>query len=90
MQTPQGVSLNLNSDDSRSFLDSINQILRNQKYSTGKIVLLTAYDLRTHIRKLIELNLYDLPVLSFQELAPQITIQPLGNINLARLELEAT
>jgi type III secretion protein V len=31
---------------------------------------------------LIEGELYDLPVLSYQELTPEITIQPLGRIEL--------
>jgi type III secretion protein V len=41
-------------------------------------------DIRRYVRKLIELELYELPVLSHQELTEEITIQPLGRINMPR------
>jgi type III secretion protein V len=39
-------------------------------------------DIRRYVRKLIEPELYELPVLSYQELAQEVTIQPLGRVNL--------
>ena len=45
-------------------------------------VLLTSMDIRRFLRKLVELEMPDLPVLSHQELTEEINIQPLGRIGL--------
>jgi type III secretion protein V len=45
-------------------------------------VLLTSMDIRRYLRKLIEGDLYELPVLSYQELTPEINVQPLDRIVL--------
>ena len=39
-------------------------------------------DIRRYVRKLIEMDLYELPVLSFQELTPEITVQPLDRVTM--------
>ena len=64
----------------------IQEAVRNEVGEISKLpqkpVLLTAMDLRRFMRKLIELELYELPVLSHQELTDEITIQPLGRISI--------
>jgi len=40
-------------------------------------------DIRRYVRKLIELDFYELPVVAHQELTDEITIQPLGRIALS-------
>jgi type III secretion protein V len=40
-------------------------------------------DVRRYIRKLIEGELHELPVVSYQELTQEITVQPLGRVDLA-------
>ena len=47
-----------------------------------RAVLLTAMDIRRYVRKLLEQELYELPVLSYQELTPEVTIQPLSRISI--------
>jgi type III secretion protein V len=47
-----------------------------------KPVLITSMDIRRYVRKLIEADLYDIPVLSYQELTPEITVHPLGKVAL--------
>lgn len=47
-----------------------------------KPVLLTSMDIRRYVKKLIELELPMLPVLSYQELTEEITIQPLAKISI--------
>jgi type III secretion protein V len=37
---------------------------------------------RNYMRKMIEQDLYDLPVLSYQELTAEINIQPLARVEL--------
>ncbi|EVU17349.1 FHIPEP family protein [Vibrio parahaemolyticus V-223/04] len=48
----------------------------------NKPVLVVSMDVRRYVRKLIESEYYDLPVLSFQELTQQINIQPLGRVGM--------
>ncbi len=43
-------------------------------------VLITAMDIRRYMRRLLEIDLPELPVLSHQEIAPEITLQPLGRV----------
>lgn len=44
-------------------------------------VLLCSLDVRRHLRKLLEIDFFDLPVLSYQELAPDLRIVQAGQIN---------
>ena len=37
---------------------------------------------RNYMRKLIEQDLYELPVLSYQELTPEVNIQPLARVEI--------
>lgn len=66
-----------------------NKILNAIKAQVGKLnadsphpVLLTSMDIRRYVKKLIEPELRYLPVLSYQELAPEISIRPLGRIQI--------
>jgi type III secretion protein V len=45
-------------------------------------VLLTGIDVRRFARKLIEGEFPELPVVSYQEIVPEIRIQPLGRVQL--------
>ncbi|MGY1408388.1 FHIPEP family type III secretion protein [Luteimonas sp. A611] len=44
-------------------------------------VLLCSLDVRRHLRKLLEVDFFDLPVLSYQELAPELRIVQAGQVN---------
>ncbi len=44
-------------------------------------VLLCSLDVRRHLRKLMEIDFFELPVLSYQELAPDLRIVQAGQIN---------
>ena len=37
-------------------------------------------DVRRFVRRLVEVELPDVTVLSYQELAPEVTVQPLGRV----------
>jgi type III secretion protein V len=50
--------------------------------SKSRPALLTSMDVRRYLRKLVEAEFQDVPVLSYQELTEEITIQPLGRILL--------
>jgi len=49
----------------------------------GAAVLLTQPDIRRFVRKLVESELPDAPVVSFAELLPEVTLRPLARANLA-------
>lgn len=46
-----------------------------------KPVLLCSLDVRRHLRKLLEVDFFELPVLSYQELAPDLRIVQAGQVN---------
>ncbi len=50
--------------------------------SEGTRVLLTQSDVRRFVRRLLESEIPDVVVLSYQELAPEATVQPLGRVTL--------
>ena len=56
--------------------------IRSAAASTGARVLLTGFDVRRAVRKLIEPDIFDLPVLAFNELTPTIKLEVVGQIRL--------
>lgn len=81
-QTSGGSYLALDPGISRQLLDSIKSTVGDITRSMQKPVLLTSMDIRRYMRKMIEQDLYELPVLSFQELTQEINIQPLARVEL--------
>ena len=65
---------------SKKLLESIKKTVGDLSLSSQRPVLLTSMDIRRYIRKMIEQELYELPVLSYQELTTDINIQPLARI----------
>jgi len=47
------------------------------------MVLLTQPDIRRFVRKLTEVELPDLVVVSFAELLPEIALRPLGRVGMS-------
>ncbi len=80
--TSTGSYLALAPDISKRFLDTLKKEIGDFTKMSQKPVLLTSMDLRRYVRKLIEMDFYELPVLSYQELTPEISVQPLGRIKL--------
>lgn len=83
-QTSAGSYLALEPDMAKRILKGIKAEVGDLGKLDQKPVLLTSMDIRRYVRKLVELDLYELPVLSHQELTEEITIQPLGRIILPR------
>lgn len=70
--------------------DSVNMILKAMRNTITPTppggqapVLLTAIDVRRFARKLIETEYPDISVVSYQEILPEIRIQPLGRIQIS-------
>ena len=81
-QTSGGSYLALDPGTSRQLLENIKTTVGDLSRSMHKPVLLTSMDIRRYLRKLIEQDLYELPVLSYQELTPEVNIQPLARVEL--------
>ncbi|MDR1457508.1 MAG: type III secretion system export apparatus subunit SctV [Puniceicoccales bacterium] len=83
-QTSAGSYLALDPEVAKKLVHAIKEEVGDFTNETNRPVLLTSMDIRRYVRKLIELELYELPVLSHQELTEEITIQPLGKIAMPR------
>jgi len=81
-QTSAGSYLALDPSVSKRLLEAIKKTVGDLGAAAQKPVLLTSMDIRRYLRKLIEQDLYELPVLSYQELTQEINIQPLARVDL--------
>jgi type III secretion protein V len=81
-QTSGGSFLALDPATSKKLLEEIKSKVGGALQRERTPVILTSMDIRRFLRKLVELDLPDLPVLSHQELTEEINIQPLGRIGL--------
>jgi type III secretion protein V len=79
-QTSGGSYLALDPPASKRIVAAIKAAVGDVAKAAQKPVLLTSMDIRRYMRKMIEADLADLPVLSFQELTQDINIQPLARI----------
>jgi type III secretion protein V len=81
-QTSAGSYLALDPAVGKKLVENIKRAVGDLTAAVQKPVLLTSMDVRRYLRKMIEGDLYDLPVVSYQELTPEINIQPLTRVEL--------
>ena len=81
-QTSSGNYLALNPPVTQRLVSRTKSLVGDIGRLEHKPVIVTAIDIRRYVRKIIEIELYDLAVLSFQELTQEVTVQPLGKIEL--------
>ena len=81
-QTSAGSYLSLDPAVSKRLVENIKKTVGDIGGNAQRPVLLISMDIRRYLRKMIEQDLYDLPVLSYQELTQEINIQPLARIDL--------
>lgn len=81
-QTSAGSYLALDPAIGKKLVESIKRSVGDLSAATRAPVLLTSMDIRRYLRKMIEQDLYELPVLSYQELTQEINVQPLARIDL--------
>ena len=81
-QTSAGSFLALDPDSVQMILHAIRTMVKPAPPGGQPPVLVTAPDVRRFLRKQIEGEFPDLPVISFQEIVPEIRMQPLGRIQL--------
>lgn len=82
-QTSAGSYLALDPDTVQLILQGVRTTVAVPPPGGQTPVLLTAIDVRRFVRKLIEMEFTHIAVLSYQEIVPEIRIQPLGRVQLA-------
>jgi type III secretion protein V len=82
-QTSAGSYLALDPDSVQLILQAVRNTVSPPPPGGQPPVVLTAIDVRRFVRKLVEMELQDVAVVSYQEIIPEIRIQPLGRIQLA-------
>jgi type III secretion protein V len=81
-QTSAGSYLALDPNISKQLVENIKKGVGTLPVTGTKPVLLASMDIRRYMRKLIEQDLHDLQVVSYQELTAEVNIQPLARIDL--------
>ncbi len=81
-QTSAGAFLALDPDITQKFISAISATAGQYTQHAQKPVLMASMDIRRYVRRLIEKDHYNLPVVSYQELTPEITVQPVGRVRL--------
>ena len=81
-QTSSASYLALDPTMSKKIIDEIKNATAQERACGAKMVLLTSMDVRRYLRRLIEPSMPYLPVLSYMEVTPDMTVQPLGHITL--------
>lgn len=81
-QTSAGSYLALDPDSVTMITKAMRNVIGSPAPGGQPPVMLTAIDVRRFVRKLIESEFPDVAVVSYQEIIPEIRIQPLGRIQL--------
>lgn len=81
-QTSGGSYLALDPQSSKRIVQAIKLAVGDITLVQNRPVLLTSMDIRRYVRKLVEQDVGELAVLSYQELTQDINIQPLARIEL--------
>lgn len=81
-QTSAGAFLSLDPGSSQRILDAVERSAGRFRNSTQKPVLMVSMDIRRYVRRLIEPKFYELPVMAYQEVTPDITVQPVARIRI--------
>ena len=81
-QTSAGAFLSLDPNTSQRIVQAVGEAAGKYKGSTQKPVLMASMDIRRYVRRLIESKYYELPVMAYQEVTPEISVQPVSRIRI--------
>jgi type III secretion protein V len=81
-RTSTGSFLSLDPTIAHDILDAIRGEIADRPPTAQPPVIVTDMELRRFVRKMVELEFSDLAVLSYQELTPELNIQPIGRISM--------
>ena len=88
-RTAQGSYLALDPDTARKILAAAKKSLGNLPATASRPIVLTAVDVRRYLKKLLELDMPQVVVLSYQEISPLLQVQPVGRITLQAAQARA-
>jgi type III secretion protein V len=77
--TTVGTFLSISDEAARPIIEQIRRLQSGVNADVQPVVLATM-DVRRHVRNLLARNEIDIPVLSYQELAPEFSVQPLATV----------
>lgn len=83
---PGNSYLALEPELAKEILKAVRNALDQLPPGAKKPILLTSLENRRFVRKLIELEFYSLPVMSYEELCPEYKVQPIARITLPQEE----
>jgi type III secretion protein V len=81
-QTSAGAFLALDPENSKNFTAAVSNLFKKYRGQKSHPVMLASMDIRRYARRLIEAECYELPVVSYQELTSEITIQPVDRVKM--------
>ena len=81
-QTSAGAFLSLDPQMSQRILTAVGETAGKYRNSTQKPVLMVSMDIRRYVRRLIEPKFYELSVMAYQEVTPEISVQPVARIRI--------
>jgi type III secretion protein V len=81
-RTSSGSFLLLDPTIAHDILDAIRREIADRPPTAQQPVIVTDMELRRFVRKMVELEFSNLAVLSYQELTPELNIQPIGRISM--------
>jgi type III secretion protein V len=81
-RTPAGSFLTLAPAAGRDIVSAVQRALRGGDVPDEPRVILTQPDIRRFVKKLIELDLPDVRVVSYAELLPEVSIKPVSRATL--------
>ncbi|MDR4509067.1 MAG: flagellar biosynthesis protein FlhA [Candidatus Brocadiaceae bacterium] len=81
-KTEKGNILALDPNVAHKLIDRLVENVKGSLSSGYEVVLLTSSGVRSHVRRLIESALPQVPVLSYKEITPGVGIDPLGIVKL--------
>lgn len=81
-RTSSGTSISLDPNIAHDILEAIRREIESLPPTAQKPVIITDAEVRRFVRKMVELEFSELTVLSYQELAPELNIQPVGRISM--------
>lgn len=84
-RTSTGTYLSLDPNIAHDILEAIRREIDPLPPTAQKPIVITDAEVRRFVRKMVELEFPELTVLSYQELAPELNIQPVGRISMRPL-----
>ncbi len=87
-RTSTGTYLSLDPNIAHDILEAIRREIEILPPTAQKPVIITDAEVRRFVRKMVELEFPELTVLSYQELASELNIQPVGRISMRPVSTE--